>query len=177
MSSYNGLVNLSENVKTAQADVEVQYQRRFDLIPNLVKGVEASLQQERAVFTALAEARTRYAGAPSGSPEKIEALNQMESSLARLLVIVENYPNLRSTEVVLTFQDQLEGTENRISVARSSFNSYVNEYNKKVNRFPSNIVAGMFGFDERARFEAAEQAATAPKVEFDVKWKNIWYGE
>lgn len=169
MTSYNSLVSLNENAKTAQADVEVQYQRRFDLIPNLVKSVEAILNQEQTVFKALADARTRYAGTQPGSPDRIAAINQVENSLARLLVVVENYPNLRSSENVQKFQDQLEGTENRISVARNNFNAYVNELNKKINRFPSAIIARVFGFTERERFKARVQAAEAPEVKFEFK--------
>lgn len=169
MGSYNSLVSLNENAKTAQADVEVQYQRRFDLIPNVVNSVEGLFNQERAVFTALAEARSRYTSAPSGSPEKMAALNQVEGSFGRLLAIIENYPQLRSSEAVLKLQDQLEGTENRISVARNEYNAVVNELNKKVIRFPSNVVAKMFGFEERVRFEAVQEAKEAPVVEFDIK--------
>lgn len=169
MGGYNSLVTLNENSKTAQADVEVQYQRRYDLIPNLVSTVQGIFDQEQEVFKAIADARTRYDSSAPGSPERVAAMNQVESSLGRLLVIVENYPQLRSSESVLKLQDQLEGTENRISVARNTYNSSVNELNKVINRFPSNIIAGVFGFDERERFKADEQAATAPSVDFDVK--------
>lgn len=169
MVSYNSLVSLNELAKTAQSDVEVQYQRRFDLIPNLVKSVEAVLQQERKVFKDLADARARYAGASSGSAEKIAAINGVESSLGRLLVVMENYPILKSSENVKQLQDQLEGTENRISVARSGYNSFVNELNTKINRFPSNIIARLFGFAERERFTAQEQAAKAPEVKFEIQ--------
>lgn len=166
MGGYNSLVSLNENAKTAQADVEVQYQRRFDLIPNLVNSVQGIFDQEKAVFTALAEARTRYSGSTSGSPEKIAAMNEVESSLSRLLVIVENYPQLKSSESVMKLQDQLEGTENRISVARNTYNGVVNVLNKKILSFPSNIIAGIFGFKERTRFEAAPEAQKAPVVNF-----------
>lgn len=170
IGTYNSLVTLNENVKTAQADIEAVYQRRFDLIPNLVSSVQGIFNQERAVFGQLAEARTRYSSAQSGSPEKIVALNQVESALGRLIAIVENYPNLRSSEAVLRLQDQLEGTENRISVARTNYNAVVNQLNKKVNFFPSNTVARMFGFVERERFQVTEESArTAPKVEFEIK--------
>ena len=170
MSTYNSLVSLSENAKTAQADVEVQYQRRFDLIPNLVSAVQGIFTQEQTVFTALAEARTRYSGATAGSADKIASINQVEGALSRLLVVVENYPQLRSSESVQKLQDQLEGTENRISVARNTYNAVVNELNKKVNFFPSNMIARIFGFGELERFKATEEAAsTTPKVEFDFK--------
>ncbi len=170
MVSYNSLVSLSENAKTAQADVEVQYQRRFDLIPNLVKTAEGIGGLEKSVFTNLAEARAKYAGAPSGSPERVASINQTEGALARLLVIVENYPQLKSAESFQKLQDQLEGTENRISVARSRYNEIVNELNKKINYFPSNTLARIFGFTERARFEVTQaEAVNAPEVKFDFK--------
>lgn len=169
MGSYNSLVNLTENAKTAQADVEVQYQRRFDLIPNLVKTVEAIATQEQKVFKDLADARSRYAGAPTGSPDKIAAINQLDSSLARLLVVVENYPQLKSSESFLKLQDQLEGTENRIAVARNTYNDVVNQLNKKVRVFPSNIVAGIFNFEQRELFKAVEGAEVAPEVNFDFR--------
>lgn len=170
LATYNSLVSLNENVKTAQADVEVQYQRRFDLIPNLVNAVQGILTQEQTVFTALAEARTRYAGTAPGSADRVAAINQVETSLARLLVVVENYPELKSAENVRDLQVQLEGTENRIALYRSNYNDVVNQLNKKVNYFPSNFVARMFNFAERERFKATEQAATTvPQVNLNVK--------
>lgn len=169
IGSYNSLVRAEETVKTAQSDVEVQYQRRFDLIPNLVNSVQGIFQQEQKVFIALADARKFYAGTAPGSPDRIAAINQVESSLGRLLVIVENYPDLKSSEAVLKLQDQLEGTENRISVARNSFNSTVDRLNKKIRIFPSNVIAGMFGFEQRLRFEATAGAEVAPKVDFEAR--------
>jgi len=168
MGAYNSLVGLDENAQTAQADIEVQYQRRFDLIPNLVGSVEGIFEQEREVFGQLAEARTRYSGSAAGSEERIGAIASVESALSRLLVVVENYPELRSSESVQKLQDQLEGTENRIQVARNNYNAVVNELNKKIRRFPSNIIAGIFNFDPRPRFEASDDAAnTVPEVDFN----------
>lgn len=170
VSSYNSLVKLNENAKTAQADIEVQYQRRFDLIPNLVQVAQGIADLEKSVFTELADARSRYAGAPSGSNERIASMNQFDSAFSRLLVIVENYPVLKSSENFLKLQDQVEGTENRISVSRNTYNTVVNELNKKINFFPSNIIAKMFGFSEKDRFQATESAAkTVPEVKFDFK--------
>ena len=165
MGAYNGLVSARESADNQWAQVESQYQRRFDLIPNLVESVKGVMEQEKEIFTALADARTRYSGAQS--PEaKVEAANQVESALSRLLVIVENYPELKSSETMQTFMAQLEGTENRISVERMRYNEIVRDYNLKIKQFPTAFIAGMFGFDERSYFEAATGAETAPKVSF-----------
>jgi LemA protein len=164
-SSYNGLVSASESVDQLWAQVETQYQRRFDLIPNLVSSVRGAMQQEQKVFGDLAEARTRYAGAASIS-EKVAAANQVESALARLLVVMENYPQLKSIEAAQTLMVQLEGTENRISVERKRFNEEVQVYNLKVKRFPGKIMAAVFGFEEKEYFQSTEGAENAPQVNF-----------
>ncbi len=170
VSSYNTLVNLDENAKTAQADIEVQYQRRFDLIPSLVATVKGIASQEVEVFSKLAEARTRYAGTQPGSADRVAAINQTESALSRLLVITENYPQLKSQENFLALQTQLEGIENRVSVARNNYNEVVNAFSKKLRTFPSNIIAGMFNFEEKARFEVTTpDAKNAPVVDFERK--------
>lgn len=170
MTSYNSLVSLDQNAKTAQSDLEAQYQRRFDLIPNLVETAKGIANLEQTVFTNLAEARTKYAGAAAGSNERVAAMDQLNTGLARLMVIVENYPVLKSSESFVKLQDQLEGTENRIAVARGNYNAVVNQLNKKINFFPSNMIARLFGFAERARFEATEAAEkTVPEVKFDFK--------
>lgn len=169
ISAYNSLISLDENAKTTQADIEVQYQRRFDLIPNLVETAKGIATLEQSVFTSLAQARTRYAGAPQGSAERVAAINQFDGALSRLLVVVENYPTLKSSESFQKLQDSIEGTENRISVARNNYNAAVNQLNKKIKFFPSNLIAKMFGFSERLRFEATAEAQTPPKVEFDFK--------
>lgn len=163
-SVYNGLVKANEGIEGQWAQVETQYQRRFDLIPNLVNSVKGVLTQEQKVFGDLAAARTQYAGATSVD-DKVKAANNVESALGRLLVIVENYPQLRSSETVQTLMAQLEGTENRISVERTRFNDQVRDFNTTVKRFPSNVVAGLFGFDERAYFQAQEGADTVPNVD------------
>lgn len=167
-SSYNGFVSGEETVKTAWSQVETQYQRRFDLIPNLVESVKGVLTQEQDVFGKIADARTRYAGSASGSNEKVTAANDLESSLGRLLVVMENYPQLRSSETVQSLMTQLEGTENRISVARERFNESVEGFNVSVRRFPGKMIAALFGFEERARFEAVKGAEVAPKVDLKL---------
>jgi len=168
IGTYNRLVQLNQQVEKAWADVETQYQRRFDLIPNLVASTQGFLQQERAVFNAIAEARTRYAGAPRGSEARVEAANQLEGALARLLVIVENYPVLRSSDVVQRLMTDLSGTENEIASARRTYNEVVREYNSTIKTFPTALYAGMFGFKERAFFSAQAGAQQAPRVDLTV---------
>ena len=162
---YNKFVTAAEDVDGQWAQVETQYQRRFDLIPNLVESVKGIMEQEQEVFGALAEARTRYAGAASVN-EKAAAAGEVESALARLLVIMENYPQRRSADTVQTLMAQLEGTENRISVERIRYNDTVRSYNVMIKRVPANILANLFDFDERIYFEVAAGAEQSPRVEF-----------
>lgn len=164
--SYNSLVALDENVNTQWANVESKLQRRYDLIPNLVESVKGAMKQEQEVFTAIADARAKLAGAGSVT-EKVEASNQLEGALSRLLVVVENYPELKSNQNVTALMDELAGTENRISTERDRYNTVVRDYNKAVRSFPKSILAGMFGFKERPYFEATEGANIAPKVDFN----------
>ena len=162
---YNRIVTLVNRAKEAWADIDVQLKRRYDLIPNLVESVKGTMKQEQAIFNALAEARTRYAGAKTVD-EKSAAAGGVESAFARLLVVMENYPQLKSAENVQTLMVQIEGTENRVSVERGRFNDRVREFNVAVKRFPGNVLAGMFGFNERPYFEAASGAENAPPVSF-----------
>lgn len=164
-STYNSLVTSNVAADTQWKQVEVDYQRRFDLVPNLVESTKGIMKQEQAVFTAIADARTRYSGAASTN-EKALAAGQLESAIGRLLVITENYPQLKSSETVQTLMSQLEGTENRISVTRSRFNQAIQTYNLKVMRFPSSVVASIFGFYSRDYFNAAVGADKAPEVKF-----------
>ncbi|MDZ4229324.1 MAG: LemA family protein [Patescibacteria group bacterium] len=164
MGTYNGLVTKSQGIDGQWAQVETQYQRRFDLIPNLVNSVKGIFTQEKEVFGQIAEARTRYSGAQTVDA-KAQAATEVESALGRLLVIVENYPQLQSNRAVQGLMDELAGTENRISVERKRFNDLVRVYNTTVKRFPTNLIANMFNFQARAYFEAVEQAAPAPEVE------------
>jgi LemA protein len=164
-SAYNGLVGKNEAVDSQWAQVETQYQRRFDLIPSLVESVKGVMKQEQTIFDALAEARTRYSGAQTVD-QKAAAAGQVEGALGRLLVIAENYPQLKSSENVQTLMAQLEGTENRISVERKRFNDSVQELNVAIKRFPTNILAGAFGFGQRTYFESAAGSENAPKVQF-----------
>lgn len=164
-SVYNGLVSRNEAVNNQWAQVETQYQRRFDLIPNLVEAVKGIMNQEQAVFNAIAEARTRYAGAVN-IDERAAAAGGLDGALARLLVVMENYPQLKSAENVQTLQAQLEGTENRISVERKRYNDAVQSFNLMTKRFPSSAIARLFGFEERVYLESVSGAETAPRVEF-----------
>lgn len=164
-SGYNGLVGKDEAVKAQWANVEAVYQRRFDLIPNIVETVKGAAQQDLDVFTAIADARSRYAGSTS-IDEKAAAAGQVETALARLLVIVENYPQLKSQESFLALTAELEGTENRISVERQRYNGAVRDYNVATRRFPTNIIAGIFNFGSHNLFEAGEGAENAPQVNF-----------
>ena len=163
--TYNKMITANESVDNMWAQVETQYQRRFDLIPNLVESVKGAMAQEQKVFGDLAEARTRYAGATTVN-EKAEAATQVESSLARLLVVMENYPQLKSVETVQTLMVQIEGTENRISVERKRFNDAARDFNVMVKRIPAKWFAAMFGFSEKAYFDAAAGAENAPAVKF-----------
>ena len=164
ISSYNGLVDKETRVDQASADLEVQLQRRFDLIPNLVSAVEGAMTQERTIFTALAEARSKYAGATS-SNDKIAAASQVESALSRLLVVVENYPTLTSTQNVRDLQVQLEGTENRVAQSRREYNEFTAAFNRALRTFPRSLISGIFGFEKRALYVADAASQDAPKVD------------
>ena len=163
---YNGLVKKDQEVANQWAQVETQYQRRFDLIPNLVEATKAVLKQEQEVFGQIAEARTRYSGATSND-EKVAAASEVEGALGRLLVIVENYPELKSDVTVQNFMDELSGTENRVAVERKRYNDIVAEYNVMVKSLPTSIFASIFGYSEKAFFEAAGGAELAPEVNFE----------
>src|SRR3989344_624060 len=162
--TYNNLVTKSTAVDGQWAQVETQYQRRFDLIPNLVNATKGFLTQEKTIFEDIANARTQYGGAKSVD-EKVQTAGALDGALSRLLVIMENYPNLKSNETVARLTDELSGTENRISVERKRFNEFVQDYNLTVKRMPTNLFAGIFGFAERPYFEASTGAENAPKVE------------
>lgn len=166
VSQRNQLVSADESIRATWAQVENVLQRRSDLIPNLVETVKGYAKQEKEIFTQIAEARARLAGARTIG-EKIEANQGLEGALARLLVVVERYPDLKSNQNFMALQDELAGTENRIAVERMRFNEAVRAYNMLVRRFPGNIVASLFGFSTRDEYFAAEPAAKdVPKVAF-----------
>jgi LemA protein len=163
--TYNSLVRMDESVKAAWAQVENQLQRRYDLIPNYVETVKGYASHEKEVFIRVTEARSRVAGAGNIN-EKIQANNELSSALARLLVVVENYPELKANTNFIRLQDELAGTENRIAVERRRYNETVKEYNIKIRQFPTNIFAGMFGFEKATFFEVPKEKQEAPKVKF-----------
>lgn len=165
VSQYNKLVTMKENIDGSWAQVDNQLKRRNDLIPNLVNTVKGFAAQEKEIFIRIAEARAKLAGART-IPEKIEGANAVESALSRLLVVVENYPNLKSNESFNRLMDELAGTENRISVERMRYNDTVKIYNTTVSRFPGRVMAGIFGFEKGTYYQVAEEEKQAPKVEF-----------
>lgn len=162
---YNSFVNLEEDVNQSYSQIENQLQRRMDLIPNLVETAKGYAAHEEEVFTDIADARSRLAGA--GSPEEqANANEELTGALSRLLVIAENYPDLKANENFRQLMDELAGTENRLAVARMDYNEAASEFNRNVRRFPGNLVAGIFGFDQKEYFEASEAAQEAPEVDF-----------
>ena len=174
VSAYNKLVTMSEDVDAKWANVESVYQRRADLIPNLVATVKGYAEHEESTLQAVTDARTRATSInidpATATPEQMEAWmaaqDELSSALDRLIAVAESYPDLKASQNVLSLQSQLEGTENRISVERQNYNNAVKEYNVAVRRFPSNIVASMFGFEPKTMFEAQVGAEVAPVVEF-----------
>lgn len=174
VSSYNSLVSMDEAVGTSWGNVENQYQRRADLIPNLLNTVKGYAAHEKSTFQAVVDARSKATqmtiSADDLTPEKIAAYQKAQgevgAALSRLLAITEAYPDLKANQNFQELQAQLEGTENRISVERKRFNDTAKLYNTKIRKFPSNIIANMFGFEKRPYFEAEEGSNKAPKVEF-----------
>jgi LemA protein len=163
--TYNKLVNLDEEVNKTYAQVDVVLQRRYDLIPNLVETVKGYAAHEREVFEKVTEARSRVGQAQTPN-QRIDAENEFSGAISRLLLVAENYPQLKANQNFLALQDELAGTENRIAVERRRYNETVTEYNKSIRRVPGNIIAGMFGFERRPVLEAPPEAKTAPKVQF-----------
>lgn len=174
VGAYNGLVTSRENVNTQFSNLDASYQRRADLIPNLVQTVAGIAQQERTVFEQVTTARAQVgkitlSATDLNDPAKVQAYkdaqNALGSSLSRLIAVAENYPQIKSSENFLALQSQLEGTENRINVARRDYNDAARVYNVMVQRFPTNFVASMFNFDVRGYFEAQPGAETVPVVD------------
>jgi LemA protein len=163
--SYNRFTALEQGIKGAWGEVQNQLQRRNDLIPNLVETVKGVAGQEQAVFGQIADSRAKLAGAKTPA-ETIAAANEQSSALARLLVVVENYPQLRSNEQFARLMDELSGTENRLTVARGRYNQTIQEYNTLRHSFPSNVTGKIFGFADYPYYEAPKESQAAPKVDF-----------
>ncbi len=165
IGSYNGLVGLKETIDNQSSNIETQLQRRADLIPNLVNTVKGYTSHESEVLGAISDARAKLSGAGSMS-EKAAADSELSNAVSRLLVVVENYPNLKADTQFSALTNELAGTENRITVARKDYNASVKEYNQKIKMFPGSIIAGMFGFASADYFEASESSKEAPVVNF-----------
>lgn len=163
--SYNKFVTAEETVDQAYSQIETQLQRRVDLIPNLVNTVKGFAKQEKEVIGQVTEARSKLAGA-NGPEDQAAADSELSGALSRLLVVVENYPELKSNENYRQLMDELAGTENRLAVARKDYNDEVASYNKQVKRFPGKLVASIFGFDKKEYFKAEAGAESAPDVDF-----------
>lgn len=175
MGVYNSLVSLDESVTSAWSQVESQYQRRADLIPNLVNTVKGFAQQEKDVLLGVTEARARVGQItvtkdvledPNAFSKFQAAQDQLSGALSRLLAVAENYPNLKSNENFMALQTQLEGTENRIAVERNRYNQTVQTYNTTIRRFPASLIAGFTGFRDKQYFKAKEGSENAPEVKF-----------
>jgi len=173
--SYNGLVTSEQNVKKTWGNVETNYQRRTDLYSSVIKTVEASANFEKSTLQAVVEARAKATSVSVNinDPKTLEAYQQaqanLQGSFGRLIASFEQYPNLKTTQAFQDFQTQIEGTENRINVARQDYNKSVEGYNLKVKRFPGNLMAGMFGFKEKAFYEADKGSEKNPDIKFDIK--------
>jgi len=168
VSAKNRLVTLNEEVDNKWAQVENQLKRRNDLIPNLVSTVKGYAAHEKEIFTDIAEARAKMAGAKNVD-QKVQAANQLESALSRLLVVVERYPDLKASQQFMALQDELAGTENRIAVERQRYNESVKQYNLYVKRIPGSFFASIFGYEPRTFFEVAEAEKAVPKVDFGTE--------
>ena len=174
IGGYNGMVKMDEQVQNSWANVETQYQRRADLIPNLVSTVKGYAKHEQQTLEEVVKARSEATqlkvDAENLTPEKLAACQKAQSgvssALGRLLAVAENYPDLKANQNFLELQSQLEGTENRITVARKDFNDTAKSYNQAIRQFPKNILAGLFGFEKKSYFEAEAGSEKAPKVEF-----------
>lgn len=166
ISSFNGLVSMNENVDGKWSQVENQLQRRADLIPNLVNTVKGYAAHEQQAIASVAEARAKLAGAKSPA-SKAQANGELDSALSRLLVVVENYPDLKADKNFQSLMDELSGTENRIAVARKDYNDAVQVYNTKIRTLPTSMFAGMLGFDPKEYFKASEKSKDVPEVNFN----------
>ncbi|HEL2411703.1 TPA: LemA family protein [Streptococcus suis] len=170
VGQYNGLVDSYAEVENAQANVDTQLQRRYDLIPNVVAAVKGAMEHEEEIFTAIAEARAKIGSSQVGTSDYNQAQSQLDSAVSRLLMVTENYPQLTANQQVSDLITELEGTENRILVARKDYNAVATTYNKKIKRFPTSIYANLFGYEKVELFQATNDAATTvPSVDLSDK--------
>ena len=165
IATYNGLIRLNEEVNNKWAQVETQYQRRVDLIPNLVNTVKGAADFEKSTIEEVTRLRSQWQSS-STIDQKVQAANQLEGAISRLLLVAENYPQLKATQNFLAMQDELANTENKIAVERSRFNDAVKSFNARIKMFPARIVAGNLGYTDRPYFEAKPGAETPPEVSF-----------
>jgi LemA protein len=174
-SAYNNLIGVDQNVKTKWSNVETNYQRRTDLYNSVIKTIEGSANFEKGTLTEVVQARAKATSitVDANDPKSLEAYQNaqagLQSSFSKLLAVVENYPDLKTTAAFQGFQAQIEGTENRINVARQDYNTAVQDYNLRVKRFPNNIFAGIFGYHEKPFYKADEGSEKAPNVQFNIK--------
>ena len=166
IGNYNNLVSLRENVNNQYSNIDVCLQRRSDLIPNLVSTVKGYTNHEKEILTQISESRAKLSGAGNIN-EKSQASTELTNALSRLLVVVENYPNLKADAQFIALTDELAGTENRIAVARRDYNTAVQTYNQTIKKFPTNIIANMFNFESAERFESTDSAREVPIVNFE----------
>jgi LemA protein len=171
--TYNNLITLRSDAETQQAEIQNQLQRRYDLVPNIVASTRGAMQQERAVFDSIAQAQAAFQRAQQGGSTQgqLDAGAQLGAALRGYLVVVQQYPELKSLDIVKDLNTVLEGTENRITVARTRYNEHVNTYNKSIQVFPGSMIANMFGFQKMALFNAPEETKVAPKVNLEFEEK------
>lgn len=165
IGNYNGMLTANENVESKYSDLDVMLQRRADLVPNLVNTVKGYMEHETEIIDKVTQARTKLANAGSVE-DKANANEELSTALNSLMLVVENYPDLKSSENFIQLSDELAGTENRIAVARKNYNDAVKSYNLKIKKFPGNLVAGMFGFENKGYFEADKSSQEVPSVDF-----------
>jgi LemA protein len=165
VGGYNKMISLDQKVKVSEGNIDTQLQRRSDLIPNLVATVKGYATQEKDIFTQIAEARAKLGGAKTVT-DKAQADSELGSAVSRLLVVVENYPDLKSSANFKDLTVALEGTENRVGIARQDYNTNVSNFNSTIKKFPNSIIAGIFRFNEKAYYKASESAKEVPKVDF-----------
>lgn len=165
VGNYNGMLTANENVESKYSDLDVMLQRRADLVPNLVNTVKGYMAHETEIIDKVTQARTKLANAGSVE-DKANANEELSTALNSLMLVVENYPDLKSSENFIQLSDELAGTENRIAVARKNYNDAVKSYNLKIKKFPGNLVAGMFGFGNKGYFEADKSSQEVPSVDF-----------